>query len=143
MRRLQLYLFAAAILTMSVPTAVHLASAMPAQNHVSAQGTVRAYFEALNAGMQTGNFDAVGELYAEDATLTQSNPAGVTSVFQGREQILGFYRSFYAKFPGLQFRQDAMHSLANDVVLSYETAGTPTQSAPGRCMHVFRVRTGL
>src|SRR5690348_17236128 len=76
----------------SVPAATGLVSAKPAQQHSSAEGVARAWMVALNAGMATGDFTALGQLYAADATFTQSTPAGVTTVYRGRAQILGFFR---------------------------------------------------
>jgi hypothetical protein len=101
---------------------------------------VRTYFTILNAGMQSGDFSALSTVYAPGATLTQSNPAGVTKVFQGIAAITGFYQAAYLKFKGYQWSSDTMLRLSPTVVLSYEHAGLATQAVPGRCSHLFTVK---
>ena len=133
----------AAFVLMSVPAAAQLASAKPAQKHISAEGVARAWMVDLNAGMETGDFRALGQLYADDATFTVSTPAGVTTVYRGRDQILGFYRGLAVAERGSTFTQDSLTRLAPDVVLAYEQAGKPGQSKPARCIHVYQVRKGL
>jgi hypothetical protein len=106
------------------------------------EGVVTYYFQVLNAGMISGDFSELSEVYAPDAVLTQSNPKGVTVVAHGITEITAWYQGFQAKFPGIQFTSDSMRSLAPHVVLSYERAGGPTWIAPGRCMHVFALKGG-
>ncbi len=107
------------------------------------QDVVEAYFHILNAGMQTGDFAALATVYGPDATLTQSNPKGVTIVAHGLTEITAWYvHVLYVKYAGITFTQDSMRSLAPHVVLSYEHAGTPTWIKPARCMHVFTLREG-
>jgi hypothetical protein len=143
MRLSRVYLVAAVFMVLSVPAATHLASAMPAQKRLSAQGVVTAWLRALNAGMHTGDFTALGALYAADATFTLSNPTGITSVYRGRDQIVAFFEGFQRSEPGLQFTQESMASLAREVVVAYENAGSQPLSARPRCFHVFQVRKGL
>jgi hypothetical protein len=106
------------------------------------QAVVTYYFQVLNAGLLSGDFSELAEVYAPDATLTQSNPKGVTIVANGLDAITTWYRGFQARFPGIQFTQESMRSLAPHVVLSYEHAGLPTAAQPGRCMHVFTLKGG-
>ncbi len=106
------------------------------------QDVVQIYFQILNAGMISGDFSALDTVYAPDATLTQSTPKGVTTVYSGIGDITAWYQSFQAHFSGIQFTQDSMRSLAPHVVLSYEHAGKPTWIAQGRCMHVFTLKQG-
>jgi hypothetical protein len=143
MRHSRVYLLAAVVMVLSVPAAILLASAMPAQKHRSAEGVVTAWLQALNAGMQTGDFTALGELYAEDATFTLSNPTGSTSVYRGRDQIVDFFEGFQRGEPELRFTQESMASIAREVVVAYENASSPALAAPARCFHVFQVRKGL
>ena len=141
MRRSRMFLLAVVFLVVTVPAATHLVSAMPAQRHKSAQRVVTEWLHTLNASMHTGDFTALGKLYAKDATFTLSNPDGSTSVYRGRDQIVDYFEGFQRDAPGLQFTQVSMSSLAREVVVSYETAGSsPT---PPRCFHVFQVRNGL
>jgi len=106
------------------------------------QEVVATYFQILNAGMISGDFSGLATVYAPDATLTQSTPAGVTTVYSGIDAITVWYQHFQTRFPGVQFTQESMRSLAPHVVLSYEHAGKPTWIAPGRCVHVFALHEG-
>jgi hypothetical protein len=106
------------------------------------QEAIAYYFQVLNEGLNSGDFSELSEVYAPDATLTQSNPKGVTVVAHGLTEITAWYQGFQAKFPGIQFTQQSMRSLAPHVIISYEQAGKPSWIAPGRCMHVFTVKGG-
>jgi hypothetical protein len=143
MGRSRVSLLAAALIAVCVLSGTALVSARPRAQPRTPEGVVADYFAALNAGMRSGDFSAVGELYAEDATLTQSNPLGVTKVFRGRDAILGFYRSLPTKFPGYQWSTESLGRLAPGVVLAYERAGSPAMAVPGRCFHVFQVHGGV
>lgn len=97
------------------------------------------YWVTLNAGMAspTGDFSGMADVYAADATLTQSNPAGVTNVSTGIDEIIAFYGKAYAKFHGYQWSLDSTRWLAWDIALNYEHAGSPPLTVPGRCAHLF------
>jgi hypothetical protein len=82
-------------------------------------------------------------VYAKGAALTQSSPAGVTTVYQGLDAVIGFYVVAWQNFHGIAWTQDQVRSLASTVVLSYEHAGRPGQTKPGRCAHLFTVHRGL
>jgi hypothetical protein len=125
-----------ATVSLVVPTAAY------AGDGLDAQRVVTKYFGILNAGLASadGDFSALATVYDSNAVLTQSNPAGVTKVFQGLDAVMGFYVGLWHIFPGIQFTQDHVRNLAEDVVLSYEQAGKPTWTAQGRCAHVFKVR---
>lgn len=114
----------------------------PAQAERPDQEVVTYYFQILNEGLISGDFSELSEVYAPDATLTQSNPKGVTIVAHGLPEIISWYQGFQTKFPGLNFTQEHMRSLAPHVVLSYESAQVPTSVVPGRCMHVFTLKGG-
>ena len=107
-----------------------------------ARRVVHKYFGILNAGMASSDadFSALATVYDEDAVLTQSSPAGVTTRFQGLAAVTGFYVTAWQKFHGFQWTQEHMRDLANSVVLSYEHAGRVHQTAPGKCSHLFVVR---
>jgi len=123
---------------------VHAAGDPPPQAERPDQEVVAYYFQILNAGLQSkdGDFSELAEVYAPDATLTQSNPKGVTVVASGLDAIENWYHGFWVNVAGIQFTQDSMRSLAPHVVLSYEHAGKPTFVKPGRCMHVFTLKGG-
>src|SRR5262249_38646858 len=113
------------------------------QDGLPDQAVVDTYFTILNAGMHSGDFSQLATVYDADATLTQSNPKGVTIVAHGIDAIIAWYTTvLYGKFAGITFTQDERRSLAPHVVLSYEHAGTPTWIAPARCMHVFTLKAG-
>ena len=77
-----------------------------------------------------------------DATLTQSNPKGVTAVIHGLAAITSFYQGLKTKFSGYQWTVESMHSLAPNVVLVYQHAGSPPLLVADRCVQVFVVQNG-
>src|SRR5438552_10545933 len=129
------------------------ANALPSTTQSSAQQNststqpgaptvVTKYLQLFNAGMKSGDFAALASVYAPDATLTQSNPKGVTTVIHGLTAITTFYQGLRTKFPGYQWTVESMHSLSPSVVLVYQHAGSPPLHMAGRCMHVFVVTGG-
>jgi len=120
-----------------VPSAAYANEGRP-----HARRVVTKYFGILNAGMTSkdGDFSALATVYAKNATLTQSNPAGGQNVYHGLDELMGFYVGLWRKFQGIQWSPDHIRNLTEDVVLSYEHAGKPTWTAQGRCAHLFKVR---
>ena len=108
----------------------------------SAASVITTYLQLFNAGMRSGDFSTMGSVYASDATLTQSTPKGVTTVVHGLAKIITFYQGFQKKLPGYQWTVESMRSLAPNVVLLYQHAGSPPLRVAGRCMHVFVVQNG-
>jgi len=108
----------------------------------NATSVVTTYLQLFNAGMRSGDFSALASVYAPDATLTQSNPKGVTTIVHGLTNILTFYQGVHTKFPGFQWTVETMRSLSPNVVLVYQHAGSPPLRVPGRCVHVFVVQNG-
>jgi len=108
----------------------------------NAATVVTTSFQILNAGMRSGDFSALASVYAPDATLTQSNPKGVTTVVHGLTSITQFYQGVRARVPGYQWTTESMRSLAPDVVLAYEHAGSPPLRVASRCAHVFVIQNG-
>lgn len=107
--------------------------------HRENQSLLDTYWATLNAGMAsaTGDFSGMANVYAADGTLTQSNPAGVTTVNQGIDAIIAFYGKAYTKFHGYQWTLDTTRWLDPDIALNYEHAGSPPLTVPGRCAHLF------
>jgi ketosteroid isomerase-like protein len=103
---------------------------------------VTTYLQLFNAGMRSGDFSAMASIYAPDATLTQSNPKGVTTVVHGLAAITSFYQGLRTKFAGYQWTVESMRSLAPNVALVYQHAGSPPLRVAGRCVHVFVVQNG-
>src|SRR5215467_5247649 len=69
----------------------------------SAPSVVLMYFQIFNAGMRSGDFSALASVYSPDATLTQSNPRGVTTVVHGLADIITFDQGLRTKFAGYQW----------------------------------------
>jgi hypothetical protein len=93
--------------------------------------------------MKSGDMSALASIYAPNATLTLSNPKGLTKVFHGLTAITAFYKKLPGLFPGYQWTTAAWRSLAPTVVIFYERAGTPAMALPGRCAHTIVVQNGL
>lgn len=108
----------------------------------NAPAVVLMYFQIFNAGMRSGDFSALASVYSPGATVTKSNPNGVTTVVHGLDAIMRFYQGVWIKNPGYQWTQDSMRSLDSNVVLSYEHASSPPERVAGRCMHLFVVQNG-
>ena len=92
--------------------------------------------------MKSGDFSALNSVYSFNATLTQSNPKGVTTVVHGLTAITKFYQGLRKKFPGFQWTVEAMRSMAPNVVLVYQHAGSLPPKVAGRCIHVFVIQNG-
>ena len=108
----------------------------------SATTVVRTYLQLFNAGMRSGDFSTIASVFASNATLTQSNPKGVTAVIHGLAAITSFYQGLKTKFSGYQWTVESMHSLAPNVVLVYQHAGSPPLLVADRCVQVFVVQNG-
>jgi ketosteroid isomerase-like protein len=121
------------------------ANALPSTTQSNAQPNttvVTTYLQLFNAGMRSGDFSAMASVYAPDATLTLSNPKGVTTVVHGLAAITSFYQGLKTKFAGYQWTVESMRSLSPNVVLVYQHAGSPPLRVAGRCVHVFVVQNG-
>jgi len=103
---------------------------------------VTTYLQLFNAGMRSGDFSTMTSVFAPDATLTQSSPKGVTMVLHGLAAITAFYQGLKTKFAGFQWTVESMRSLAPNVVLVYQHAGSPPLRVAGRCVHMFVVENG-
>lgn len=112
------------------------------QSKPDATTVVTTYLQLFNAGMRSGDFSTMTSVFASNATLTQSNPKGVTAVFHGLAAITSFYQGLRAKFAGYQWTVESMRSLAPNVVLVYQHAGSPPLRVAGRCVHLFVVENG-
>jgi len=108
----------------------------------SATTVVRTYLQLFNAGMRSGDFSTIASVFASNATLTLSNPKGVTAVIHGLAAITSFYQGLRAKFAGYQWTVESMRSLGPNVVLVYQHAGSPPLRVAGRCVHMFVVEDG-
>lgn len=119
-------------------------AAVDRRHHHHNEGLLDRYWRTLNAGMAspTGDFSGMAHVYAPNGTLTQSNPAGLTSVSHGLNAIIAFYAALWVKLHGDQWTLDSTRWLTPDIALNYEHAGSPPLSVPGRCAHLFVFRHG-
>src|SRR5947199_1737769 len=79
------------------------AQPQPTSWQPSALTVATTYFQVFNAGMRSGDFSALASVYAPDATLTQSNTKGVTTVVHGLADITRFYQGLETKLVGYQW----------------------------------------
>jgi hypothetical protein len=100
------------------------------------------YVQALNDGIQTGDFSALLAIYAPDAVLTASTPNGVTTTATGTAELQTFFTHFRSIHLGLVFAVDSVRVLSPHLVLTYEHASPPGWVAPGRCMHLYTIQHG-
>jgi hypothetical protein len=107
-----------------------------------ASTVVTSYLQIFNAGMLSGDFSALSSVFAPDATLTQSSPKGVTTVEHGLTAITNFYQGLRTKFPNFQWTVESMRTVAPNVVLVYQHAGSAQWLTPGRCVHLFVLQNG-
>jgi hypothetical protein len=106
------------------------------------EAVITSYIQALNEGIQSGDFSALVNIYAPGGVLTASTPNGVTKVATGSTELLAFFQAFRAAHPGLVFAVDSVRILSPHIVLTYEHAIPPGWVAPGRCMHVYVIKQG-
>jgi hypothetical protein len=106
------------------------------------EAVIASYIQALNHGIQTGDFTGLINLYAPDGVLTASTPNGVTKVATGSAELLAFFQAYRAAHPGLVFSVDSVRVLSPHVVLTYEHGILPGWTTPGRCMHVYILKQG-
>src|SRR5262245_39024887 len=103
-----------------------------------AQAIVAHYMALLDAGMQSGDFSQLADVYAPDATLHVAGgpfgPAGKT--FSGLGAITAFYQGLHGNVGAAQWTRDSGRNLAPNVVLTYEHVDFPGGGDPGFCAHV-------
>jgi hypothetical protein len=131
------------LLLMGLAGCATASAATVQRSDTRAEDVVTQQFALFNAGMASGDFSAFDQVFAPDATLTTSNPAGVTTVSQGLPAIIAYYQAFQAAHPLCRWTNDSMRSLSESVVLAYDHACSPPLSVAGRCAHIFVVHAGL
>lgn len=139
-RRWVVPFFVSSILLGSIATVQAGTITTPAPR--SAPLVIRSFIRLLNAGMQSGDFAALASVYAPTATLTVSNPKGLTTLFHGLTQISTFYRNVARAEGHPHFTIDSMRSLSPTLIYSYEHAGHPGEAAPARCTHLYVLQDG-
>ena len=134
------FLFVILLSACGVPATVLTSTAKATEP--SASTVVTSYLHIFNASMKSGDFSALHSVYAPNATFTQSNPKGVTTVAHGLAAITKLDQTIRKNFPGFQWTVESMHLLSPNVVLVYQHASGPSSKIPGRCIHVFVVDDG-
>jgi hypothetical protein len=134
-------LIIAAVLLVATTAAAHVSASRTAARAVAPQ-VVTSFSSIFNDGMKSGDFSAMASVFAPGATFTRSTPQGVTKAYHGLKAIIGAFTAIQKTFAGYQWTIDSMRPLDQWVVLAYEHAGSPPQSVPGRCMHVFVIVDG-
>ena len=76
------------------------------------------------------DFAALTTVYAADAVLTASSPAGVTTVYHGLDAVIGFYVAAWQNLHGITWTRDQVRNLANGVVLSYSMRAAQPKPKP-------------
>jgi len=121
------------------PTRIHAASP---HRTAALASTVESFIRTLNAANLSGNFSPLMKFFTAGATLRQSTPAGQTSTFHGIAAINQFYLGIHAQAPDFQWSVDAEHSLAKNVIMTYDHIGTAAEPVVGRCAHVYVFKNG-
>jgi limonene-1,2-epoxide hydrolase len=85
---------------------------------MDAQGTMRLMFDTMDA-YDRGDFDRLGEIYAEDARWTNVDPKRPHC--RNRDQIFAMFRSNMAS--GVRIKFDEMRSTPTQVVLTARVDG--------------------
>jgi hypothetical protein len=121
-----------------VPTA----AAQPRLSQQNGEALVALYYQVFNAGLRNGDFSAMASVYAPDGILSQSDPQGENSTFQGLKAIIAFYHRVYLNIPGTQFKRDKLYDLSPTILLNYEHGMGTGLRLPPRCSHLFVIRNG-
>lgn len=149
---------------------VHAAGGPTPRDGETDQDVVQHYFQIFNSALtykdaqgncSNAGFDVLADVYAPDATLTQTNSHNVIAVRHGVDNIIQYYKtSFGCGTPvnGAQFLPDlaprpgdsnpydvhpAIRSLAPHVVDSYEYAKPIGWAVAGYCEHLFTLQGGM
>jgi ketosteroid isomerase-like protein len=127
---------------LALPRLQTLAQTSSAASSEQDLAVARAYFAAFNAGMKSGDFSGLPAVMAPDVVETMSNPQGQTGIHRGLNDVTAFYQGFQKNFAGYQWTTDDMRALGPGVVIAFEHAGLASTTAPGRCVHVFKIENG-
>jgi ketosteroid isomerase-like protein len=122
--------------------APHCGSAPATSLPRTPRAMVTAYFDALTVGRASGDYAALGALFASGATVTRHDGQGRSTTVRGRAQIVRLYRQVLSNEATAQWTQDATYLLSPTVILTYEHAIGLRLRAPQRSSHLFVVRDG-
>jgi hypothetical protein len=143
MRGYRLCSFAACAVLMVSMSAGHAFARIGSVRESTPQVVVLNYFTIANQALAGGDVDNFGLVFADDATLTASNPAGVTVTAHGLPAIERWFKTWARAAAGLQLTETSMRSPMPGLVLHYETAVNAYEEPVAHCAHVFVVRNGM
>jgi len=107
------------------------------------QAIVAYYFSVANKALMDGNVADFSLVFAPNATLTASNPAGVTVTAHGVPAIERWFTTWAKAAAGLRLIETSVRSPMPGLVLHYETAVNAYDEVVAHCAHVFVVRDGM
>ena len=119
--------------SLTAPRMAARAAGPLAQSAVRAE--IRAFIDAANACTPHSTCTALAALYAPAPTLRASFHTGVTKVYHDLAQIVAFYKG--DSVPGKGFALDSITFLSPTIVYSYEHWGSPGETSPSSCTHVY------
>ena len=96
---------------------------------------IRAFIDDANACTPHSACAALAAMYAPAPTLRASFHTGTTKVYHGVAQIVAFYKG--DSVPGKGFALDSLTFLSPTIVYSYEHWGSPGETSPSSCTHVY------
>lgn len=107
-----------------------------------AEAVVTSYFGTLNAMLAGANARGLASVYAPNAVLTLSTPAGSTKVIKGLPALTAWYTAWASTNAGSHFTRTGIRSPLPGMVISYDYTGSATKPLIGRCAHTFSVSQG-
>jgi hypothetical protein len=107
------------------------------------EAVVDAYFFAVNQALAGGGTEYFSAVIDPHATLTASNPSGVTTTVHGLPAIQRWFGAWARAGAGLQLTTTGVSNPTPGVVVHYEVAGNPANPTAARCAHVFVIRNAM
>lgn len=108
----------------------------------TAEAVVTSYFGTLNAMLDGGDAGGLAGVYAPNAVLTLSTPAGGTKVVKGLPALTAWYTAWARTNAGSHFTRTSIRSPLPGMAISYDYTGNATKPLIGRCAHVFSISQG-
>lgn len=106
----------------------------------SDEAVVQAYLFAANQALSGYGTDAFNGVIDPNATLTASNPSGVTTTVHGLPAIQRWFATWAKAGAGLQLTTTGDSDPMPGIVMHYEVAGNAANPTAARYAHVFVIR---
>jgi hypothetical protein len=116
---------------------------MSAAPSASPTSVAASYFTIVNSILRGAGTGQLASVYAPNATLVVSTPAGTTSVFHKLPAIVGWYKAFAASHAGIQLKEVSQRLPVPGMVVHYEIAVDSSNTVKGRCAHILAVANGM